>query len=289
MKELVIKKEDLRHNICKIKEFNNKRKDDNGNSSKIIAVVKSNGYGLDLIQYANFLIDNGIDFLAVSGVEDVVKLRNAKITNDILMLSSTCIYEDLETLINNNAIITIGSKEDVLAINELIKKNNIEKVRAHIKIDTGFSRYGFTYSKKEELILELKDLSNKVKIEGTFSHFSSSFYDDKYTKKQFERFIDIIELLKMNDIETGMKHICNSSAFLKFPLMHLNAVRIGSAFLGRLSCNNEIGLKKIGSFNTKISEIKTIDKNTFVGYSNAFKTKKETKIAIIPVRIYGRN
>ena len=47
MKALVIEKRDLIHNIKKIKEIaEEKGKDDNGNDYKIIAVVKSNGYGL---------------------------------------------------------------------------------------------------------------------------------------------------------------------------------------------------------------------------------------------------
>ena len=152
MKTLVVNKEDLKHNIRKIKEI---AKDtgrlDNHKPLQIIAVVKGNGYGLGLVRYSKFLIDNGINFLAVSTVEEALKLREAKIQAKILMLSSTAIKKEIELLVDNDIIITLGSKEALKTAEEVARNKNI-KIKAHLKIDTGFGRYGFIYNEKKEML-----------------------------------------------------------------------------------------------------------------------------------------
>lgn len=230
MSTLVINKKDLLENIEKVKELVEKNgKDDKGNSLKIIAVVKANGYGLGIVEFTKILIDKGIKSFAVATKDEAYILREAGIKEEILLLTPNSNKEDIKKLIDNDIILTLSSKEDAKSIESVGKELN-KKIRVHLKIDTGFGRYGFIYSNREEMIETLKPLEN-IKIEGTYSHFSVSFFDEKYTKLQFERFINVIEVLKMNEIETGLLHISNSSAFVKFPYMNLNAVRIGSAFL----------------------------------------------------------
>lgn len=273
MKRLIINKEDLKHNIRQVKK--------NSNNAKIIGVVKSNGYGLDLVEFTKFLIDNGIEMFAVSTVEEALCLKENGIKEDILMLSSTAVKEDVEKLIENNIILTIGSIDSANIANRIAQEKNI-KVKAHIKIDTGFGRYGFVYSNIQEIINTINNSSN-IQYEGIFSHFSISFYDEKYTKVQYERFIKVVNELEKNNIKFNLKHICNSSAFINHPEMHLNAVRVGSAFVGRVSVENKIGVKTVGYLETEVAEVRNLPKDFNIGYGNIYKTKKEMKVAIIPV------
>ena len=289
MNSLVINKDNLIENIKKIKELSKKSgQDDNGNDLKIIAVVKANGYGLGLVEFTKILIEQGIKSFAVATYKEAIILRNVGIKEEILMLSPCSKKQELKQLIENDIILTLSSKEDVKLIEEIGQE--LEKdIKVHLKIDTGFGRYGFLYSKRDELIEIIKSLKH-IKIEGTYTHFSVSFFDEKYTKLQFERFINVIEVLKMNEIAPGLLHVCNSSAFLKYPYMHLNAVRIGSAFLGRLSFKDYLGLNKIGYLESEIVEIKELPKGFNIGYSNSYKTKKKTKIAIVDCGyMYGFN
>ena len=107
-------------------------------------------------------------------LEEAIKLRQNGIKQDILMMSSTAVKEDIKTLIENNIILTIGSKESGDAVEEMAQSVK-QKVRVHIKIDTGFGRYGFIYNQKEEMINAIKAWKN-IDVQGMFSHFSIAFY-----------------------------------------------------------------------------------------------------------------
>ena len=75
-------------------------------------------------------------------------------------------------------------------------------------------------------------------------------------------------------------HICNSSAFFKYPEMRLNTARIGSAFIGNAYGPGNF-LKRIGMFHTTIAKIRDLQKGDIIGYGNSYVVKKPTKIAIL--------
>lgn len=234
-------------------------------------------------KYSKFLIDNGIKILAVATVEEAINLRSINKNIEILDMSSTAIKEDLEELINNNITITIGSKKSAELANQIAKEGN--KIKAHIKIDTGFGRYGFIYEDKETIINTIKNLDKNIEVEGTFTHFSLAYYkNSKSTLMQYKAFEEVLNVLEKENINIKLKHACNSPAFFNFPEMRLNSARIGSAFLGRVDMGGaSIGLKKIGVLQSKVSEIKVVPKYFNIGYLDTYKTKRQTKIAIIPL------
>ena len=281
MNRVIIEKANLEHNIKLIKDKVRDFRNDKGESVKIIAVIKGNAYGMDSLLIARRLIDNNINFFAVSELEEAIYLRNNNFNNPILLLQSTSNEEVLNQIVENNLVATISSLEEIEFLNRIAKEQN-KNVEAHLKIDTGFGRFGFFID--ENNVQELANTLNKcenLKITGTYSHFIESYAnDDKLTRQQFNKFIDVVAILKKNKIETGMLHICNSSALFKYPEMYLNAVRVGSAFTGRLQISNVTGLKKVGYFETTVCEIKDLKKDTTVGYSATCKLKKDTKVAI---------
>ena len=285
MKVLEIGKDNLRHNINLIK----KKIEIETPGVKIYAVVKANGVGLDLVKYTNFLIENEINSLAVACFEEAKKLREAGIKEEILMLSPVIDKKELQFLIQNDITLTIGSTQELNILKEVIEKINSEKnkkeektkVKIHIKIDTGFGRYGFLYTDLVGILTAFKILDENIEIEGLYTHFSNAI-DEKWTNIQYQRFLSVKDFLKNNGYEPKYLHCCASTAFMKYSNMRLNAVRLGSVFQGRTLMKNT-GLIKLGRFKTQITEIKVVPKGYNISYGNTFKTKKETKLAVIPV------
>jgi len=275
MSVLLINKNVLKDNIEHLKNISLKT------NCKIIAVVKGNGYGIGLEEYARYLLEEDIDFFAVSSVEEAITLRNISPSCKVLLLTPIRETKELELLIKNNIILTVDSKEMCNVIEALCIELG-KTVKVHVKIDTGFSRYGFLYNAIDEIIKTISEFKN-IEMDGIYSHFSTSLArNNTYVKLQYTRFQNVIFELEKENIQTGIKHICNSAAFLKYPDMHMDAARIGSAFLGTATGNN-IFLKKISYLSTKVIEVKNISKGTYIGYGNTYKAKKETKVAIVPV------
>ena len=248
-------------------------------SARIIGVVKGTGYGLGLTDYARFLTEHGVDMLAVSTAEEAAALRQAGIAAEVLMLSSTAVPRDVAVLLDCGAILTVGS----CAAAETVSAVAVEKgvtARVHVKLDTGMGRFGFLPQDVTEAAALLKSLPS-MRVEGVFTHFANTA-DEALTRRQYQQFQEGAALLERAGIETGLRHVCASSAFLRYPEMQLDAVRLGSALLGRLSVPDPLGLEKIGWLETQVMELKDLPSGWKVGYTGAYRTKRPTRLALLP-------
>ena len=277
MKAYVVERDALIHNIQAIRSF--------AGSVPIWAVLKGNGYGIGIVPFARILHENGIDRFAVTELKEAEVLRENYPEAPILMLRSTADPAEIHELMDMGVILTVGGYETAVAING-IAAERAAVAEVHLAVDTGMGRYGFLPDDTDK-ILSVFEYMRSLKVSGIFTHFHSAFSSEKATKQQFEQFSAVVGKIRAAGYDPGMVHCCNSHAFVRHPEMHLDGVRIGSAFLGRLSFKDKLGLQKIGYAECTVEELRWIPKGQTVGYAAGFKARQPMRVAIIGIGWYN--
>lgn len=263
---ILLSKEDLLQNAKSIIDAVN---------SPVMAVVKCNGYGIGIDKAVSIWYEAGIRYFAVSEPKEAFSIRAMGYEDcNILLLAPVWDKATIQRLCENNVVLTVTGKE--CAENYA----SVAPARVHVKINAGMGRFGMKYTKTDEIkeIYSVQGLS----FEGIFAHFPMAFgKDETLTFRQLNDFTGIVQELRASGINTGIAHIANSSAALKYPATHLDAVRIGSALTGRLLVKPNFELKKIGVFVATVADVNELEKNDTSGYSCIYKAKKDTKTAVI--------
>ena len=278
MNQYVVNETDLMHNLRLLR---------NRTSLEIIGVIKGNGYGFGLEYMAGFLTANGIRTLAVTELDDVRRLRETAFDGPVLLLRSTTLAEEAAQILALNCITTVGSLKSACVLNEAAGARRV-RAKAHIKIDTGLSRYGFTCREAETAARELKKM-DWIDFEGIYTHFSSAYSKTDITRRQYADFRKAVHMFEEQGYAFSQIHCANTPAFLnegKNIEEGMNAVRIGSGWTGRVVTWESSGLKPVGFIESDVLEIKEVPKGTAVGYSGEFRTRRPTKLAVIPLGHY---
>ena len=250
---------------------------------EVIGVVKGNGYGFGIKEFTLALKEHGIKTFAVTEVTDIPVLKEILGDEDILVMRSTSVENEVRIIAENGATATIGSLEAAETLSKIAGELGVT-TNCHLKIDTGMGRYGFMPSQVEEAI-KCYSLPN-LKFTGIYTHFSSAFRNTELTKAQLTLFKDTVEQIKKEVGEVGTVHAANSPALLNVEDVCLDGVRIGSAFTGRVITRNKSGLNRLGSLEAEVVEVKTVPAGYSIGYNGTYTTKRETKIAIVPIGHY---
>lgn len=274
MSRFVIDKEKLVENIRIIKKKA---------GVPIIAVVKGNGYGFGMKEFSALLYENGIKLFAVTEVSDLAELRQSVGESEILVLRSTAVKEECLEILKHNAIAVIGSLDAAQAINDAARELGV-MAKCNLKIDTGMGRYGFLPSQVEDAI-KCYEYEN-LEFIGAYTHFPCAFTGNNVTKAQLEVFKDTMKKIEESVGKVGVLHCANSPALFNYSDISLDAVRIGSAFTGRIITNGKNELNRIGMLEAEVIETKTLPAGYSISYGSTYTTKHETKIAVVPFGHY---
>ena len=266
-------------------------------AAKVMAVVKANGYGHGAEQVAKAALENGAEALGVARLCEAVALREAGFSVPILIFGYTPPGQ-ADTLIRLDISQTIFSLENAAALSEAAVSKG-EKIKVHIKVDTGMGRHGFPTDCGEIagsaaglLRHSIEQVEAVVRFpgleaEGVMTHFATSDSADKaYAKKQFEIFQDFIHRMKKRGIEFPVRHAANSGAVIDLPETHLDMVRPGISIYGFYPSEEvdetKLSLTPAMTLKSRVAQVKKVPAGFYMSYGQTHKTRKPTAIATIP-------
>lgn len=244
---------------------------------KIMLLVKANAYGHGAELISSYVQKEKLcDFLAVASIEEGAALRARGIKLPILVLGSIYPLEAFEHALKNDLSVTIASVRAAKFIVSLAQKLKI-KARCHVKQETGMNRIGSRKPAALE-ILRVLNSSPYVCVEGVYSHLSSAAEDEKYTNMQVKYFNEFLAIAEEEGLSCGIKHISASPAFIKYPKLGYDMIR-----LGHLAYGLEEGYKPVLSLRSKVVFIKDVRSGAGVSYGHTYFCPQAAKIATIPI------
>jgi len=255
--------------------------------TKIMAVIKADGYGHGAVQIAQML--ENVDYIwgyAVATLDEAVVLKSEGLKKPILVLG--CVFPDqYMEMLKYDIRMNVYTEEMAEAISQMASREGMIAY-IHIKLDTGMARLGFETGKESvETIRRISEMQN-VCMEGIFTHFAKADESDKaFTQKQIQDFMWMTRKLKEKGVEFQYEHCANSAAIIDVPEGHFDLVRAGISTFGLYpseEVNKEnVKLKPAMALKSHVVFVKEIEAGIPISYGGTFISEKPMKIATIPV------
>ena len=239
-------------------------------NKNIIAILKDDAYGLGLINVANTLKYEPNVIFAVSSIDEIIKLRDNDINNEILYLN-VFDEQDLEIIKKYNVSVIVQSFKQLT----LLKESNI---KFHLKFNCNMNRLGLYDYEIDKTIKEINSNSNSYNLVGLMTHLANEDCD----LSAYNKFKQLVKKVNKNNL---IIHCFSSSSLKNIKDDISNYVRVGIKLYGIGDRN--MFLENVVYINSPILQIKKVKENECVGYDHLFKTPTDGYLYFLPLG-YGK-
>jgi len=257
----------LRHNLTRARAT--------APASRIMAVIKANGYGHGLIPVARALAS--ADGFAVARLDEGLALRAAGLPNPILLLEGVFSPDQLAVAAQQRFDLMVHSVEQL----EMLEgRAGTEVISAWIKVDTGMNRLGFRVEQFAGAYARLQGVANVAPAPTLVTHLASA--DDRgdpKTDAQLQAFAAATAGL------AGERSIANSAALIAWPGSRADWVRPGLVLYGVSpfpeGTGTGLGLRPAMMLQSEVIAVKDVAAGETVGYGGTWRAARATRMAVV--------
>lgn len=257
----------LKHNLAEVRNTVPK--------TKVMAVIKANGYGHGMEVVAKGL--QSADEFAVSGMNDLLRLRAAGFTKPVTLLSPIFNLEQAIDFVDLNARPVIYEWAQLQILEQLDSSTQLD---VWLKVDTGMGRLGFLTDEYQVALTRLKDNPAIASI-SVMTHLANA--DNKNhaaTTEQLQIFDKVRAAYDWQQVS-----ILNSAGILNFNQSAFDTVRPGIMLYGISPVDNcsthQIDLHPVMTLNSHLLSVKRMPTGSTIGYGNTYTLDCDTRIGVV--------
>jgi alanine racemase len=239
--------------------------------SRLLPMVKANGYGLGGVEVARALEPLDPWGFGVATIEEGAALRAAGIDRPILVVSPL-IPDAIEQYLAHNLRPSVG---DPVALGAWCGRTSSP---FHLEIDTGMSRAGVCWNDRAALASVAATLTSAAGWEGVFTHFHSAEVDPDSVERQWDRFEGVLTSLPRRP---ALVHAANSAAALRGQRHAGDLIRPG-IFLYGGSAGGPTP-RPVAALRARVVAVRTVAKGEAVSYGATWRAGQPTTIATLGI------
>lgn len=254
-----------------------------GAGVKVLAVVKSFGYGNDATRVSMALVREGVSALAVAYPDEAIPLRRMGLSLPILV--NNTMIEEADKIVKYDLTGLVYSRRVAAALAARARAKG-RVARVHIKVDTGMRRVGIEPERLPALLAWLKE-QGSIEVTGVMTHLAGAdeVRHDDFTNEQLARFERALAMVRATGIDPGVVHAANTAAAWRFERARHDMVRVGIGLYG-VAPSAEVeadsdGLRLALRMSTRVIHIKWVDVGESVGYGRTWVAPRRSLIATI--------
>lgn len=265
----VVNLQAVQHNLNCVRDF--------APDSKIMAVIKANGYGHGLVRIAQAL--DQADAFAVARVDEAIYLRHAGIRQRIAVLEGFTFADELEAMFAHDLEAIVHSFNQISLLEYC---DGAKKITVWLKLDSGMNRLGFKAGEFASAYQRLTVCPAVRQPIHLMTHLANA--DSKADPKTSEQIALFSELVQSCQ---GPRSIANSAGIMGWPQAISDWVRPGVMLYGispfSEATGTALGLKPIMALHSRLIAVKRLAAGETVGYGLTWICKRPTIMGVVAV------